>query len=49
MTLQASTARKQSAIDPVEMTVAEVQAAFSQGDLTSEALTQAYLDRDRAV
>ncbi|MEJ0092676.1 MAG: amidase [Methylocella sp.] len=27
------------------MTVAEVQAAFSQGDLTSEALTQAYLDR----
>lgn len=34
-----------ASIDPVEMTVADVQAAFAAGTFTSEALTQAYLDR----
>lgn len=33
-----------STIDPVEMTVAEVQAAFARG-VTAEVLTQAFLDR----
>ncbi|VTZ50424.1 Amidase [Methylocella tundrae] len=45
MTSDASALKNESAIDPVEMTVADVQAAFSHGSLTSEALTQAYLDR----
>lgn len=45
MTRDALAAEDPSAIDPVEMTVADVQAAFSRGDLTSEALTEAYLDR----
>ncbi len=33
------------AIDPVELTVAQAQAGFATGTLTSEALTQAFLDR----
>jgi Asp-tRNA(Asn)/Glu-tRNA(Gln) amidotransferase A subunit family amidase len=45
VTANAPSAEKQIAINPIEMTVADVQAAFSAGDLTSEALTQAYLDR----
>jgi Asp-tRNA(Asn)/Glu-tRNA(Gln) amidotransferase A subunit family amidase len=32
-------------IDPVELTVEQVQAGFAAGTLTSEALTQAFLDR----
>ena len=34
-----------SDIDIVEMTVEKVQAAFSRGDMTAAALTQAFLDR----
>ncbi|MGK9169836.1 amidase [Inquilinus limosus] len=34
-----------SAVDPVEMTVADAQAAFARGDVTAEALAQAFLDR----
>jgi aspartyl-tRNA(Asn)/glutamyl-tRNA(Gln) amidotransferase subunit A len=34
-----------SAIDIVELTVAQAQAAFADGSLTSESLTQAFLDR----
>lgn len=32
-------------IDPVELTVEQAQAAFASGAMTSEALTQAFLDR----
>jgi aspartyl-tRNA(Asn)/glutamyl-tRNA(Gln) amidotransferase subunit A len=34
-----------SSIDLVELTVAQAQAAFADGTITSEALTQAFLDR----
>ncbi len=34
-----------AAIDPVELTVEQAQAAFASGAITSEALTQAFLDR----
>src|SRR6195952_5232735 len=33
------------AIDPVELTLEQTQAAFASGAITSEALTQAFLDR----
>ncbi len=33
------------AIDPVELTLERVQAAFAAGEMTSEMLTQAFLDR----
>src|SRR5215469_7707798 len=45
MTTTRFSVEKQATIDPVELTAADVQAAFARGDLTSEALTQAYLDR----
>jgi hypothetical protein len=45
MTTTRFSVEKQATIDPVELTAANVQAAFARGDLTAEALTQAYLDR----
>ena len=45
MTTTRFSVEKQATIDPVELTAADVQAAFARGDLTCEALTQAYLDR----
>ncbi len=37
--------RRPSAIDPVELTLEQVQAGFVRGEFTSETLTQAFLDR----
>jgi len=45
MTITTFSVEKQATIDPVELTAADAQAAFARGDLTCEALTQAYLDR----
>ncbi|TXL69856.1 amidase [Vineibacter terrae] len=45
MNADASPARDQAAVDPVELTVSDVQAGFASGAFTSEALTQACLER----